>query len=142
MTRLITAPLVGGLVGGIEGGIVYAILALIEGQPGWPGLGLRIEVIAIFGMISGCFVGGLIGLVVALRDTSGRGGLIIGTLAGIALSIRVWHGAGPHDEIMRMLAVIVFPAAQSMGLLSAILTKRRKELEPPSDSHTSRRIIT
>lgn len=144
MTRLLTAPCVGLVVGALEGGIVFTILTIIDVQRGKPA-GVNNEMIYLgtwLGVILGGFVGAVIGLVVALCDAGGRGGLVIGSLAGVALAIYLFHGTGPYDDLMRMLAVIVLPVAQSMGLFSAVLTARRKESQPPMDSHHSHRIIS
>ncbi|HXQ34521.1 MAG TPA: hypothetical protein VN843_10965, partial [Anaerolineales bacterium] len=76
------------------------------------------------GIFWGGLVGGVIGLFVALSNAGGRGGLLIGSLAGAALAIYLVSGTSKFDDFMRTLAVIVLPAAQSMGLLAAVLTTR------------------
>ena len=132
MTRLITAACVGLVVGALEIGIVFTILTVIDVERGKPA-GADNEMIYLgtgLGIIFGGFVGGVIGLIVALSSAGGRGGLVIGSLAGLVLAIYVLQGTGPYDDLIRMLAVIIFPAAQSMGLLSAVLTARRKGPQP------------
>ena|SRR5690349_7175448 len=144
MTRLVTAPGIGLVAGALEGGIVFTILTIIDVQRGKPA-GVDNKMIylgTVLGIILGGFVGAVIGLVVALGNAGGRGGLVIGSLAGVALAIYVFRGTGPYDDLIRILAVIVFPAAQSMGLLSAVLTSQRKEPEPSVQSQHSHRVIS
>ena len=124
--RFVTAPCIGLLTGALEGGIVFAILTIIHVQQATPA-GIDTELLYLTttsGIIYGGFVGGLIGLGVALRDARGLGGFVIGSVAGAALAIYIISDTLRYDDFMRTLAVIVFPAAQSIGLLSAVLTKK------------------
>ena len=134
----------GLLVGALEGGIVFTIITLIDVERGMSvGVGNEwIYLATALGIIFGGFVGAVIGLVVAVSKAGIRGGLVIGTLAGAALSIHVFRGTGPYDDLARTLALIVFPAAQSVALLSAILTARRKQAPPSTQPHHSHRIIS
>lgn len=134
--RFLTAPGVGLAVGALEGGIVFAILTIIDVQRGQPA-GVDNELIYLgigLGIIFGGFVGGVIGLIVALSNAGARGGLLIGSIAGVALAIFIFRDTGPFDDLTRILAVIVIPAAQSMGILSAILTARRKAPQPSAEN--------
>ena len=109
MTRLVTAPGVGLLIGGVEGCIVFVILTIIYMQQATP-VGLdngTIYQAAIYGIVFGGFVGAVIGLIVALTAAGGRGGLLIGSLMGVAMSIYVLKDTGPHDNFWRLLAVIL-----------------------------------
>ena len=130
MTRLITAPCTGALAGALEGGIVFAVLSIIEVKQGaFSGVNNElIYVVILLGVIMGTIVGGVIGLFIALLNAGSRQGLLLGLLVGLALSIYLFVTSGYHDNIRRMLAVIVVPAAASTGLISAILTASRKEL--------------
>ncbi|HXQ34523.1 MAG TPA: hypothetical protein VN843_10975 [Anaerolineales bacterium] len=144
MRRFITAPCVGLVVGALEGGIVFTILTLIDVERGKsPGINNEMIYLSTWlGIIFGGFVGGVIGLVVAVSNSQLRGGLVIGSLAGVALAVHIFRGTGPYDDLARTLAVIVIPAAQSMGLLSAVLTARRKGPPPSTESHHSHCIIS
>lgn len=148
MTRFLTAPAVGLLVGALEGGIVFTIMTLIEVERGvWAGADNELVYLATaLGIFFGGIVGAVIGFVVAVSKAGIRGGLVIGTLAGVALSIYVFRGTGPYDDVARTLALIVFPAAQSVAVLSAVLSgvlsSRRKQPSPSTESHHSHRIIS
>ncbi|HKR21428.1 MAG TPA: hypothetical protein VJS17_02490 [Pyrinomonadaceae bacterium] len=127
--RFVTAPCIGLLVGALEGGIVFAILTIIDVQRA-TGQGIDTELLYLTttsGIVYGSIVGAVIGVVVALRDAGGLGGLVIGSLAGVALAIYIIYDTPRFDDFMRTLAVIVFPAAQSIGLLSSGLSARRKQ---------------
>lgn len=144
MTRLITAPCVGALTGALEGGIIFAILSSIEVEQGaFTGVNNElIYVVIVLGIIMGIIVGGVIGLIVALLNARGLRGLLLGLLVGIALSIYLFITTSYQNDIKRMLAVIVVPAAAITGLISAILTVGRKEQRPSAESHSSHRIIS
>jgi hypothetical protein len=144
MTRLVTAPFVGALVGALEGGIVFTVMTIIDVRRGaYAGIDNDLIYLgAIYGMIFGGFVGGVTGLIVALRDARGRGGLLLGTAIGFACAIFIYVRVGPLDDMWTMLALIVIPGAASMGLMSAILTASRKKSAPPATTNNSHRIIS
>ena len=144
MPRLVTAPAVGLLIGAVEGGIVFLVLTIIYvDQASMVRIDDgRIYEAAIYGTIFGSFAGALIGLIVALKDVRGRGGLFIGSLIGILLSIYILKDAGPHDDFWRILAILALPSACSMGFLSAALTVSREELRSSAGSDKSHRIIS
>lgn len=131
-------------MGAIEGGIIFFIFTVIDVEPGRPS-GWDdpwLPMITFYGTIYGAFVGGTIGLVIALMDLRGRGGLAIGSVAGALLAIYIFKDTGPHDDVMRMLAVIVIPAAQSMGIVSAVLTSPRQQPEHSTEPYRPGRILT
>jgi len=144
MTRLVTAPCVGALAGALEGGIIFAILSNIELEQG-AFMGVNNEliyVVILIGVIMGIIVGGVIGLIVALLNAGSLRGLLLGLLVGIALSIYLFITTTYQEDIKRMLAVIVVPAAASTGLFSALLTAGRKVEQRATESHHSHRIIS
>jgi hypothetical protein len=53
------------------------------------------------GIILGGLVGAVIGLVVALRNAGARGGLVLGSIAGVALAIYLFRGTGPYDDLIQ-----------------------------------------
>lgn len=144
MTRLVKAPFVGAVAGALEGGIVFAILSTIEVEQGaYSGVNDELIYVAILmGVIMGIIVGGVIGLIVALLKAGSLRGLLLGFLVGLALSIYLFVTSSYQNDIVRMLAVIVIPAAASTGLISAVLTAGRKEQQPSSESPRSHRIIS
>jgi hypothetical protein len=144
MTRLVKAPLVGAVVGALEGGIVFALLSTIEVEQGaYSGVNDELIYVAILmGVIIGIIVGGVIGLIVALLNAGSLRGLLLGFLVGLALSIYLFVTSSYQNDIVRMLAVIVIPAAASTGLISAVLSAGRKEQQPSSESPRSHRIIS
>jgi|GEM_PF-5891202 len=144
MTRLITAPCVGASTSALEGGIIFAILSNIEVEQGaFSGVNDELIYVAIlFGVIMGIIVGRVIGLIVALLNAGSLRGLLLGILVGIALSFYLFVTTSYQNDIRRMLAVIVVPAAASTGFISAILTAGRKVQQPSTESHSSHRIIS
>ncbi len=133
MLRLITAPLVGLLLGALEGGIVFTILTIIDIRRHPPiifGGDAGIYLGAIAGIILGSVCGAAIGLVVALLNAGGRRGLLLGSAMGLVIMIYLFVTAGPRDEMMRTLALIVVPAGASIGFVSAVLTAGRKHPQP------------
>jgi uncharacterized membrane protein len=144
MKRFVTAPCVGFLVGALEGGVVFTILTLIDVERG-KSAGVDNELIYLgtgLGIVLGGLAGAVIGLVVALRNAGARDGLVIGSIAGVALAIYLFRGTGPYDDLMRTLALIAIPGAASMGLLSAVLTTRRKQPHASTESRHSHHIIS
>src|ERR1041384_5791273 len=100
MTRLGTAPFVGALVGALEIGSVFTVLTIIDVRHG-AYAGINNDLIylgAFYGMIFGGFIGGVIGLIVALRDARARGGLLLGSLIGLAFAILVFVRTWPPDD--------------------------------------------
>ena len=141
MTRLITAPVVGAVAGALEMGVVFFILTVIDEAPSGPNNEF-VYLGAAIGIILGSFVGGVIGLIVALLN-AGRGrGLLIGTLVGLAIAIYLFVTTSYHDDMHRMLAVIVVPAASSIGLIAAALTAGRKAQQSSDETDSSHRIIS
>ncbi len=139
MTRLVTAPCVGALAGALEGGIVFAYLSIIDVQQGAPA-GFNNELIyagIVLGIILGAIFGAVIGLIVALLNVGSVRGLLLGSLVGLLLCIYLFLTTGYHDNIKRMLAVIVVPGATSIGFIAAVLTVDRKEA--PQSSAEPRR---
>ena len=134
----------GALAGALEGGIVFAILSNIELKQG-AFFGVNDEliyVVILLGVIMGTIVGGVIGLTVARLKAGSGGGLLLGLLVGLVLSIYLYLTTTYLDDIKRTLAVIVVPAAASIGLIAAVLTSDRKERQPSDGSRRSGRLIS
>lgn len=125
MTRFITAPVVGAVTGALEMAIVFFILTVIDEAPSGPNNEF-VYLGAAIGIILGSFLGGVIGLMVAMLNAARARGLLIGTLVGLAIAIYLFVTTSYHDDMHRMLAVIVVPAASSIGLIAAALTSGRK----------------
>ena len=131
-------------MGALEGGIVFTILTSLDVEPVVFG-GSNNEMVylaATYGIILGGIVGGVIGLLVGVTNARGRGGLLIGSLIGVVLSIYVFADAGARENLVKILAVIILPAAASIGLVSAVLTASRREPQPSSESDKSHRIFS
>ncbi len=144
MTRLVTAPFVGALVGALEIGIVFTVWTIIDVRHG-AYAGINNDLIylgAIYGMIFGGFVGGVTGLIVALRDARGRSGLWLGSLIGLGFAILVVVRTWPLDDAWTTIALILIPSGASMGFMSAVLTVSRKGSPPSAASNKSHRIIS
>lgn len=125
MTRFVTAPSVGALAGALEMGILFFILTVVDEAPS----GANNEFVylgAAIGIIFGSFVGAVIGLVVVLLKAGSSRGLLVGGLAGLALALCLFATSDPLDDFKRTLAVIVVPAAASIGLISSAMIERNK----------------
>ena len=144
MTRLITAPFIGVLIGALEQGAVFAILTIIDQDEHHYVLfnGEEMVYIAAFiGMVLGGFMGGLIGLVVALRNSDGRGGLLLGGLIGLAFMVLLIIRVGIGD-MWNIVELTLIPAGASIGFLSAIATAPRKGPSATADVNRSGRIFS
>jgi hypothetical protein len=119
-------------------------LSIIEAEQGaFSGTNDELIYVAILaGVIMGAIVGGVIGLIVALLNAGSLRGLLLGAFVGLALSIYLFVTTSYQNDIRRMLAVLVVPATASTGLISALLTARRKEQQPSTESHSAHRIIS
>lgn len=145
MIRLITAPAVGLLLGAIEGGVVFAILTAIDIRRHPPvifGGTDGIYLGAIIGTIFGSVCGAAIGLAVALLNAGGRRGLLLGSAMGLMMAMYLFITSSYHDEMFRVLSLIVTPAGASIGVVSAVLTSRRKQAQPSPEPRRSHRIIS
>ena len=143
--RLITAPAVGLLLGAIEGGIVFAILTKIDIERHPPvifGGDEGIYLGAVVGLIFGGIGGAAIGLAVALLNARARRGLLLGAAMGFAMMIYLYATTTYREDMMRTLALIAVPAGASIGLVSAVLTDRRKQPQPTPEPRKSHRIFS
>jgi hypothetical protein len=149
MKRLITAPCVGIVVGALELGTLFAVLTMLDPCTGCflgGGSSEWAYFIGTFGMIGGGVLGGIIGLVVALRDAHGRSGLLLGGAIGLGFTILVAIRTvspgdlfDPFGNPWSTVAFSLLPLGASIGFLSAVATVPSKEPRPaeaePSRSH-------
>lgn len=147
MKRLITAPCLGIVVGALELGTLFAVLTMLESCQGcFLGGGDEwVYFIGTFGMIAGGVFGGIIGLVVALRDAHGRSGLMLGGAIGLGFTILVAIRTVSLGDLLldplgnpwSTVACSLLPFGASIGFLSAVATDPSKEPRP-ADAELSR----
>ena len=143
MIRLLTAPLVGALVGAIEEGTVFLILTITDPHRNeyWFNSDDFIYLAAALGMIFGGVLGGITGLVVALRNARGREGLWLGIGIGLAGAVVIVIRTYPPPDMWGIVALSFIPAGASIGFLSAVLTDRRSKPQQATAARPSHRIL-
>ena len=126
--RLLTAPLVGALVGAIEEGTVFLILTITDPHRNeyWFTGDEFTYLAAAIGMFFGGVLGGIIGLVVALRNARGREGFWLGVGIGLASTVFLVLRTFPPADQEAIVALSFVPAGASIGFLSAVLTKQNR----------------
>jgi len=130
MKKFLTSTLVGAFLGALEGGVIFGAVLIRESGDGFVigGVGDWIILIFIMGLIYGGIAGAIIGVLVALLNARGSIGLAVGIAVGLVAAEVLVMSTLSLDVIAVLVAITTILGGGSIGLVTALLTFRAKDL--------------